>query len=98
MISRSSEHSDWAESSYSGLPLSMVWLMIRGETRKMPLLLRGFSTWMSSWDTGITSPSAVTVRRITWRRNLSLSIFAPRVPVKSSRTKVVILQSSEDQP
>ena len=67
MISRSSEARDCAESSYRGLPLSMVWLMIRGDTRKMPLLLRGFSTWMSSWHTGITSPSAVTVRRITCR-------------------------------
>lgn len=74
MISRSSETSDWAESSYRGLPLSMVWLMIRGETKKMPLLLRGFSTWMSSWDTGMTSPSAVTVRRITWRENIQITL------------------------
>ncbi|TNN83285.1 hypothetical protein EYF80_006266 [Liparis tanakae] len=64
-ISRSSEASVWADSSYSGLPRSSVWLTTSGDTRKIPLLRRGFSTWMSSWHTGVTSPSAVTVRRIT---------------------------------
>lgn len=87
MISRSSAARDWADRSYSGLPLSMVWLMIRGETRKMPLLLRGFSTWMSSWHTGITSPSDVKVRRITCGEAAALSLASYPVLVVPEELK-----------